>query len=96
LLHAGNTRREVPGTLKRSIEPIGAGLAAFIPVGRAYDPDAGEDWRDIVPDIEVRTPDARQGLGLARLSDHRGVHWSGRDLIDRQRAVVLADSVRNA
>jgi hypothetical protein len=26
------------------IEPIGAGLAAFIPVGRTYDPDTGKDW----------------------------------------------------
>lgn len=37
------------------IEPIGAGLAAFIPVGRTYDPDTGKDWEGtgIVPDIEV-------------------------------------------
>ena len=37
------------------IEPIGAGLAAFIPVGRTYDPDTGKDWEGtgIVPDVEV-------------------------------------------
>lgn len=37
------------------IEPLGAGLAAFIPVGRTYDPDTGKDWEGtgIVPDIEV-------------------------------------------
>lgn len=37
------------------IEPIGAGLVAFIPVGRTYDPDTGKDWEGvgIVPDIEV-------------------------------------------
>jgi len=37
------------------IEPIGAGLVAFVPVGRTYDPDTGKDWEGtgIVPDIEV-------------------------------------------
>ncbi|KRA20730.1 S41 family peptidase [Lysobacter sp. Root604] len=42
------------------IEPIGAGLAAFIPVGRTYDPDTGKDWEGvgIVPDIEVPADEA--------------------------------------
>lgn len=36
-------------------EPIGAGLVAFVPVGRTYDPDTGKDWEGtgIVPDVEV-------------------------------------------
>lgn len=50
------------------IEPIGAGLAAFIPVGRTYDPDTGKDWEGtgIVPDIEVPADEAlAKALALA-------------------------------
>ena len=51
------------------IEPIGAGLAAFIPVGRTYDPDTGKDWEGtgIVPDIEVPADQALdRALALAK------------------------------
>lgn len=51
------------------IEPIGAGLAAFIPVGRTYDPDTGKDWEGtgILPDVEVPADDAlAKALELAR------------------------------
>ncbi len=36
-------------------EPIGAGLAVFLPVGRTIDPDTGKDWEGtgIAPDITV-------------------------------------------
>lgn len=36
-------------------EPIGAGLAVFLPVGRTVDPDTGEDWEadGIAPDVAV-------------------------------------------
>ena len=46
-----------------AIEPIGAGLVAFIPVGRTYDPDTGKDWEGtgIVPDITMD-----QGTRLAK------------------------------
>lgn len=42
------------------VEPIGAGLVAFIPVGRTYDPDTGKDWEGtgIIPDIEVPADEA--------------------------------------
>ena len=51
------------------IEPIGAGLAAFIPVGRTYDPDTGKDWEGtgIIPDIEVPAEQAlAKALELAK------------------------------
>lgn len=51
------------------IEPIGAGLVAFIPVGRTYDPDTGKDWEGtgIVPDIEVPADAALdRALALAK------------------------------
>jgi len=51
------------------IEPIGAGLAAFIPVGRTYDPVTGKDWEGtgIVPDIEVPADQALdKALTLAK------------------------------
>lgn len=51
------------------IEPIGAGLAAFIPVGRTYDPDTGKDWEGtgILPDIEVPADEAlEKALALAK------------------------------
>lgn len=37
------------------IEPLGHGYAAFIPVGRSFDPDTGEGWEGVgvKPDIEV-------------------------------------------
>jgi len=46
------------------VEPLGAGLVAFIPVGRTYDPRTGKDWEGtgIVPDIEVP---AEQALARA-------------------------------
>lgn len=36
-------------------EPIGGGLAVFLPVGRTIDPDTGKDWEGtgIAPDIQV-------------------------------------------
>lgn len=36
-------------------EPIGAGLAVFLPAGRTIDPDTGQDWegRGIAPDVTV-------------------------------------------
>ena len=45
-------------------EPLGAGLAAFIPVGRTFDPDTGEDWegRGVSPDVAVP---ADQALDVA-------------------------------
>jgi C-terminal processing protease CtpA/Prc len=41
-------------------EPLGAGLSAFVPVGRSFDPDTGEDWegRGITPDIAVPSDQA--------------------------------------
>lgn len=51
------------------IEPIGAGLAAFIPVGRTYDPDTGKDWEGtgILPDIDVPADQALdRALELAK------------------------------
>lgn len=50
-------------------EPIGAGLVAFIPVGRTYDPDTGKDWEGtgIVPDVEVPADQALdKALALAK------------------------------
>lgn len=50
-------------------EPIGAGLVAFIPVGRTYNPDTGQDWegRGIVPDIELPADQALdKALALVR------------------------------
>lgn len=50
-------------------EPIGAGLVAFIPVGRTYDPDTGKDWEGtgIVPDVEVPAGQALdKALALAK------------------------------
>jgi C-terminal processing protease CtpA/Prc len=37
------------------MEPIGAGLAVFLPVGRTIDPDTGRDWErvGIQPDLAV-------------------------------------------
>lgn len=38
-----------------SLQPIGAQFAAFIPVGRTYDPDTGWDWegKGVAPDVAV-------------------------------------------
>ncbi len=38
-----------------TIAPLGQGLAAFIGIGRTYDPDTGEGWEGtgVTPDIEV-------------------------------------------
>jgi hypothetical protein len=50
-------------------QPIGAGLAAFIPIGRTFDPDTGEDWegKGIEPDIAVPEDTALEtALKLAR------------------------------
>lgn len=50
-----------------SLEPIGAGLDAFVPVGRTYDPDTGEDWegRGIAPDVVV-PPETALRVALER------------------------------
>jgi C-terminal processing protease CtpA/Prc len=39
-------------------EPLGAGLAVFLPVGRTIDPDTGKDWEGvgIAPDVLVAPP----------------------------------------
>jgi len=41
-------------------EELGGGYAAFIPVGRTYDPDTGQDWEGagVQPDIAVPPADA--------------------------------------
>lgn len=49
-------------------EAIGAGLTAFVPVGRAFDPDTGEDWEGVglTPDIAVPADQALdKALALA-------------------------------
>jgi len=37
------------------VVPVGYGYAAFIPVGRSFDPDTGEGWEGVgvKPDVEV-------------------------------------------
>jgi hypothetical protein len=42
------------------VMPIGARFAAFVPVGRTYDPDTGWDWegKGVAPDVAVPTDDA--------------------------------------
>jgi hypothetical protein len=37
------------------LSPVGERFAAFIPVGRTYDPDTGEDWeaKGVAPDVAV-------------------------------------------
>lgn len=42
------------------VAPVGTGFAAFIPVGRTYDPDTGLGWEGtgVQPTIEVRAEDA--------------------------------------
>ncbi|HJV43732.1 S41 family peptidase [Caulobacter sp.] len=50
-------------------EPIGAGLTAFVPVGRAFDPDTGKDWEGVglTPDVVVPADQALdKALELAR------------------------------
>lgn len=46
------------------VDPLGAGLEAFIPVGRTFDPDTGQDWEGtgVLPDISVP---AEQALDVA-------------------------------
>lgn len=41
-------------------QDLGGGFAAFIPVGRAYDPRTGKDWEGtgVAPDIDVAPEDA--------------------------------------
>lgn len=43
-------------------EPLGAGLAAFVPVGRTFDPDTNLDWEGdgIQPDVAVPADQALQ------------------------------------
>ena len=38
-----------------ALAPVGSGLTALIPIGRASDPDTGRDWegRGVAPDIAV-------------------------------------------
>ena len=51
--------------------PLNDNFAAFIPVGRTFDPDTGEGWegRGVSPDVEVPVADAlvealvRSGIG---------------------------------
>lgn len=50
-------------------EPIGAGLMAFVPVGRTFDPDTGKDWEGggIQPDVAVPAAQALdKALELAK------------------------------
>jgi len=50
-------------------EPLGAGLTAFVPVGRAFDPDTGQDWEGVglTPDVVVPADKALdKALELAR------------------------------
>lgn len=50
-------------------EPIGAGFTAFIPVGRAFDPDTGKDWETVglTPDVAVPADQAlEKALELAQ------------------------------
>lgn len=51
-------------------DPLGLGLAAFIPVGRTIDPDTGQDWEGagVLPDVAVP---ADQALDVAvKLAKH--------------------------
>jgi C-terminal processing protease CtpA/Prc len=51
------------------LEPIGDRFAAFIPVGRTYDPDTNWDWegKGVAPDVAVPTDEAlARALELAR------------------------------
>jgi len=65
------------------LRSIGQGMAAFVPVGRTFDPDTGGGWegRGVSPDIPVRAHQAlvealiRAGVTAAearRLSDAVG------------------------
>jgi hypothetical protein len=45
-------------------EPLGEGLAAFIPVGRTIDPDTGKDWEGVGIEPDVKVP-ADQALDTA-------------------------------
>ncbi|WP_428679468.1 S41 family peptidase [Sphingopyxis sp.] len=67
-------------------DELGGGYAAFIPVGRTYDPDTGKDWEGagVQPDIAVAPADALvralTDLGIApaeakALSDTRMPAW---------------------
>lgn len=67
-------------------EELGGGYAAFIPVGRTYDPETGKDWEGdgVQPDIAVAPADALvralTELGVApaeakALSDARMPSW---------------------
>ncbi len=67
-------------------EDLGGGYAAFIPVGRTYDPVTGKDWEGegVLPDIAVPPSDALERalteLGVApaeakRLSDAHAPSW---------------------
>jgi C-terminal processing protease CtpA/Prc len=58
--------------------PMGKGYAAFIPVGRTFDPDTGESWEGtgVAPDVAVAADKALdEALKLA------GVKVSGTDAI---------------
>jgi C-terminal processing protease CtpA/Prc len=51
--------------------PMGKGYAAFIPVGRTFDPDTGQSWEGtgVKPDVEVPADKALdQALKLAGVS----------------------------
>lgn len=50
-------------------EPLGAGLTAFVPVGRAFNPDTGQDWEGVglTPDVAVPADQALdKALELAK------------------------------
>jgi C-terminal processing protease CtpA/Prc len=51
--------------------PMGAGYAAFIPVGRTFDPDTGNSWEGVgvAPDVAVPADRALdEALKLAGVS----------------------------
>jgi hypothetical protein len=53
------------------IVPVGHGYAAFIPIGRTFDPDTGQGWEGVgvKPDIEVPADKALdEALKLARVN----------------------------
>jgi len=66
--------------------PMGKGYAAFIPVGRTFDPDTGESWEGtgVKPDVAVPADKALdEALKLAGAKTTgadalAGLHWSCR------------------
>ena len=60
---------------------LGYGFAAFVPVGRTFDPDTGDDWEGVgvAPDVLV---ESRQALVTALV--RAGVDQSNAEAIDRR------------